>query len=180
MKKISAISTVVLIATLSLGLNGCVMFSEQEPLPSVAPMPSPQTITPTPEAEVEPEEIDYSISDEEFSLMRTSLTTAGDYLNINFYGLTTKADDLPIYFDSNEENSYISLIFYSEDLTKETFNSWVAEQNLSSEWIDFVPNDIQRIWGYNDEALGKQSEAGGFTYQPSEDGTQVRITIWID
>lgn len=179
MKKISAISTVVLVTTLSLGLNGCAMFSEQEPLPSVKPMPS-RTITPTPEVEVEPEEIDYSISDEEVFLMRTSLIAAGDYLNIDFYGLTTRADDLPIYFNANEENNYISLIFYSEDLTKETFNSWVAEQNLLNEWIDFVPNDIQRIWGYNDEALGKQSEAGGFTYQPSEDGIQVRITIWID
>lgn len=180
MKKISAIPTVVLLATLSLGLNGCVIFPVQEPLPSVKPIPSSQPSTPTPEVEVEPEEIDYSISDEEFSLMRTSLITAGDYLNINFYGLATRANDLPIYFDANEENNYINLIFYPEDLTKETFNAWVAEQNLSSEWIDFVPNDIQRIWGYNDEALGKQSESGGFTYQPSEDGTQVRITIWID
>lgn len=175
MKKLTVLSTVLLTSMLSFGLTGC--FSSPEPLPTVQPIPKPTRISP-PSPTPEPSR-DFTITDKDAEQMESSLTALGSYMGVDFNSMSTFAKNRPVYFYVSDTTDYVNVMYNTTDFPKEAFIDWMNSQNLSGDWVDFVPNDIEKIWGYTDQSVGKRSDTlGGFVYTPAANGKDGSITIW--
>lgn len=175
MKKLTVISSALLTTLLSVSLTGC--FSTPEPVPTLTPLPKPTVaVTPTPEAESTP---DYSLDDEEMAKMETSLEALSDSMGVDFTTMNDYATGRPVYLQVSNEVDYVTISYVTEDFPKEAFTEWMNSQNLQGDWVDFVPTEIEKIWGFTDGTVGKRSESiGDFTYNTREDGTESTVTIW--
>ncbi len=138
MRKI--ISGVALLTSVIL-LSGCTVVENfaKEPLPSPDVTASPAV---------------QEISDSEYAELLGYADGVSELWGVDVTGLIESTGKKPSEFSG--DTSYFKAYFNKEDLPEEDFVAWSSEQPWSDMWIDYIPTEVDDIWGF-EGAIGKEN-----------------------
>lgn len=175
-------TTIILLSGLVIGTSLVSCSYNPEPIPSLTPLPS-VTLPSEPSSSSSPTEsakTDYTLSEKDTATMRASLADVQAKLGVDLNSLVDQGEGKPIYFRTNPKNDFIQIKFNREDFNVNIYNEWLKEQNLSPEWVDFIPTEVEQIWGFPEGTPGKESPTGGFAYLNEGSNNYPTIVVWLE